>query len=262
MTDELLIEDADNGVRTIRLNRPDRLNALTPDMVSGITEAVTVERDCRAVVITGNGRGFCAGVDIAGADERQRGRSNADAFALQERFAGMILAVARSGAPVIAAVNGPVAGAGFALALSCDIRLAATTAKFIIGAPNIGLSAGECGITYFLPRIIGLGRAAEFMLTNRHVLADEAHAIGLITGVSEPDALPAAVEQAVAGVTAYSPFGQRMTKQVYRSTVDAPSLEAALAVENRTQILANGSEDAAEARRAFLEKRKPVWTGR
>lgn len=262
MTDELLIEDSADGVRTVRLNRPDRLNALTPDMVSGITEAVTVGRDCRAVVITGNGRGFCAGVDIAGAEERQRGRSNADAFAMQERFAGMILAVARSGAPVIAAVNGPVAGAGFALTLSCDIRLAASTAKFIIGAPNIGLSAGECGITYFLPRIIGLGRAAEIMLTNRHVLADEAHAIGLVTGVSEPDALPAAVAQAVAGVTAYSPFGQRMTKQVYRSTIDAPSLEAALDVENRTQILANGSEDAAEARRAFLEKRKPVWTGR
>lgn len=262
MTDELLIDDSVDGVRTIRLNRPDRLNALTPDMVSGITEAVTVDRSCRAVVITGEGRGFCAGVDIAGAEERQRGRSNADAFAMQERFAGMVLAVARSGAPVIAAVNGPVAGAGFALTLACDIRLAATTAKFIIGAPNIGLSAGECGITYFLPRIIGLGRAAEIMLTNRHVQAEEAHAIGLVTGLSAPEELADSVQRMVASVTAYSPFGQRMTKQVYRSTIDAPSLEAALEVENRTQILANGSEDAAEARRAFLEKRKPVWTGR
>ena len=262
MTDELIIEDSTEGVRTIRLNRPDRLNALTPDMVDGLTEAVQVDRTIRAIVIAGEGRGFCAGVDIAGAEERQKGRSNADAFAMQERFAGMILAVARSAAPVIASVNGPVAGAGFALTLSCDIRLAATTAKFIIGAPNIGLSAGECGITYFLPRIIGLGRAAEMMLTNRHVSADEAHTIGLVTGLTSPEDLPAAVEQIVAGVTAYSPFGQRMTKQVYRTTIDAPSLEAALELENRTQILANGSEDAAEARRAFLEKRKPVWTGR
>lgn len=262
MTDELLIEDSAEGVRTIRLNRPDRLNALTPDMVSGITEAVAVDRTIRAIVITGVGRGFCAGVDIAGAEERQKGRSNADAFAMQERFAGMVLAVARSGAPVMAAVNGPVAGAGFALTLSCDIRLASTTAKFIIGAPNIGLSAGECGITYFLPRIIGLGRAAEIMLTNRHVRAEEAHDIGLVTALTAPEELGDAVTQVVTAVTAYSPFGQRMTKQVYRSTIDAPSLEAALEVENRTQILANGSEDAAEARRAFLEKRKPVWTGR
>jgi enoyl-CoA hydratase len=90
--DELIVEDTDGGVRTIRVNRPDRLNALTPDMVSGVTAAVTVDRACRAIVITGAGRGFCAGVDIAGAEERQRGRSNADAYATQERFAGMILA--------------------------------------------------------------------------------------------------------------------------------------------------------------------------
>jgi enoyl-CoA hydratase len=259
---ELVIQDTDDGVRTIRLNRPDRLNALTPEMVSGLTAAVAVDRSCRAIVITGVGRGFCAGVDIAGAEERQRGRSNADALAMQERFAGMILAIARSGAPVVAAVNGPVAGAGLAIALASDIRMAATTARFIIGAPTIGLSAGECGITYFLPRIIGLGRAAEIMLTNRPVLAEEAHAIGLVTSLTEPDDLAAAVDRTVREITAYSPFGQRMTKQVYRSTIDAPSLEAALEVENRTQILANGSEDAAEARRAFLEKRRPVWTGR
>ena len=122
--DELVVEDIDAGVRTIRLNRPDRLNALTPDMVSGLTAAVTVHRACRVIVITGTGRGFCAGVDIAGAEERQRGRSNADAYAMQERFAGMILAIARSGAPVIAGINGPAAGAGLAIALAADIRLA------------------------------------------------------------------------------------------------------------------------------------------
>jgi len=261
-TEELVVVDSGRGVRTIRLNRPDRLNALTPDMVSALAAAVTVDRNCRAIVITGTGRWFCAGVDIAGAEERQRGRSNADAYAMQERFAGMILAIARSDVPVIAAVNGPAAGAGLAITLAADIRLAASTAKFIIGAPNIGLSAGECGISYFLPRIIGLGRAAEIMLTNRAVLADEAHALGLVSTLADPDELAAVIDRTVAAVTAYSPFGQRMTKQVYRATIDAPSLEAALELENRTQILANGSEDAAEARRAFLEKRPPVWTGR
>jgi enoyl-CoA hydratase len=174
----------------------------------------------------------------------------------------MTLAIARSSAPVIAAVHGPVAGAGLALTLACDVRIATTAARFIIGAPNIGLSAGECGISYFLPRIIGLGRAAEIMLSNRPVAAEEARAIGLVTRLVEPDELPNAVEETVAAITAYSPFGQQMTKRVYRATIDAPSLEVALELENRTQILANGSEDAAEARRAFLEKRPPVWTGR
>ena len=111
-------------------------------------------------------------------------------------------------------------------------------------------------------------RPSEFTTWTQQVVhhlqrpADEAHAIGLVTSLAEPGDLGAAVDLTVQGVTAYSPFGQRMTKQVYRSTIDAPSLEAALEVENRTQILANGSEDAAEARRAFLEKRRPVWTGR
>jgi enoyl-CoA hydratase len=258
----LVVEDNGEGVRTIRLNRPDRLNALTPDMVSGVTAAANVGSDCRAIVITGTGRGFCAGVDIAGVDERQRGRSNAEAYAMQERFAGMVSAIAGAVAPVIAAINGPAAGVGLAITLASDIRIAASTARLIIGAPNIGLSAGECGISYFLPRIVGLGRAAEIMLTNRPLSAVEAHAIGLVTTLVEPEELAAAVERTVQAVTAYSPFGQRMTKQVYRSNLDAPSLQAALEAENRTQILTNGSEDAAEARRAFLEKRPPVWTGR
>ena len=258
----LVIEDSPRGVRTVRLDRPDRLNALTPDMVTGIVDAVTVDRSCRAIVITGAGRAFCAGVDIAGAEERQRGRSNADGLAMQERFAAMTLAIARSGAPVIAAVNGPAAGAGLAVALASDVRIATTTARFIIGAPMIGLSAGECGISYFLPRIIGLGRAAEIMLSNRPVGAEEALAIGLVTRLVEPEEFPSVISETVAAITAYSPFGQRMTKRVYRSTIDATSLEAALELENRTQILANGSEDAAEARRAFLEKRSPIWTGR
>ncbi|WP_396043629.1 enoyl-CoA hydratase/isomerase family protein [Aeromicrobium sp. UC242_57] len=130
------------------LRRPDRLNALTPDMVRAIAAAMTTEPHHRAVVVTGEGRGFCAGVDIAGAQERQVGRSNADGLLLQETFAGMALAIHHSPVPVIAAVNGPAAGAGLAIALAADIRVASPTARFLIGAPNIGLSAGECGISY------------------------------------------------------------------------------------------------------------------
>jgi enoyl-CoA hydratase len=260
--DEVLVEDRPDGVRILRLNRPERLNALTPDMIDGLTAAMDGPPGCRAILLTGMGRGFCAGVDIAGADERQRGRSNADAIVMQERFAGMVLAVARTPVPVVAAVNGPVAGAGLALALASDIRLAARSARFIIGAPSIGLSAGECGISYFLPRLIGLGRAAEIMLTNRHVAAEEALSLGLVTSLVEDGELPARADEVLSALVALSPFGQKMTKQVYRSTIDSSSLEAALELENRTQILANATADAAEARAAFLEKRAPVFTGR
>lgn len=118
---DILVEEQPGGVRVVRLNRPGRLNALTPDMVAQITAAMRVERQHRAIVITGNGRAFCAGVDIAGAHERQAGRSNADAIALQERFAGMVLGIARAPVPVVSAVNGPAAGAGLAIALASDI---------------------------------------------------------------------------------------------------------------------------------------------
>lgn len=261
MTD-LLMEDREDGVRVLRLNRPERLNALTPEMVTGIADQVAGATGHRAVLITGNGRGFCAGVDIAGSDERQRGRSNAEAFLMQERFARMVLAVVRAPCPVVSAVNGPAAGAGLALALASDIRLAARSARFLIGAPRIGLSAGECGISYFLPRLIGTGRAAQWMFTNRTVGAPEALDLGLVTTVADDDALAAAADETLAAVVALSPFGQKMTKQIYRRNADAPSVEAALDLENRTQILANATEDAAEARAAFLEKRSAVWTGR
>lgn len=260
--DGVLVEDRSDGVRVVRLNRPDRLNALTPEMVDRLTTAMEGRPGCRAILLTGEGRGFCAGVDIAGTDERQRGRSNADAIAMQERFAGMVLAVARTPVPVVAAVNGPVAGAGLALALASDIRLASRSARFIIGAPSIGLSAGECGISYFLPRVIGVGRAAEIMLTNRHVAAEEALTLGMVTSLVDDADLPARADEVLAALVALSPFGQKMTKQVYRATIDSPSLEAALQLENRTQILANATADAAEARAAFLEKRAPVFTGR
>jgi enoyl-CoA hydratase len=148
------------------------------------------------------------------------------------------------------------------IALASDVRIASETARFIVGAPNIGLSAGECGISYFLPRIVGLGRAAEIMVSNRQVHAAEALSIGLVTELAGPDDLQTATGRLTEAIVSLSPFGQKMTKQVYRANVDASSLEDALQLENRTQILANATEDAAEARAAFLEKRQPNFTGR
>ena len=260
---EILVEERPDHVRVIRLNRPDRLNALTHEMVTSIAAAMHVDSHHRAIVIRGNGRAFSAGVDIAGAHERQTAdRSNADGIVAQERFAAMIQAIVATPVPVVSAVHGPAAGAGLAITLASDIRIGTTDARFVIGAPNIGLSAGECGISYFLPRLVGLGRAAEIMLTNRHVYAEEARSIGLMTALVGPAELDTALDQLITAITALSPFGQKMTKQVYRMSIDAPSLDHALALENRTQILANATSDAAEARSAFLEKRPARFTGR
>ena len=164
--------------------------------------------------------------------------------------------------PVIAAVNGPAAGAGMGLALAADIRLASTTAKFNAAFIRIGLTGGDVGTSWMLPRLIGLGRAYEMLLTGRFVEAEEALRIGLVTQVTEgEELLPAAL--AVADlICGNSPFGVRMTKRVVQTNVDAPSLDVAIALENRNQVLAVQTEDMAEALNAFREKRPPVFTGR
>ena len=190
---------------------PTGSNALTHEMLdeltAGLREAVSSEQ-ARAVVLTGAGRAFCAGVDIAGAAERGRSEpSPARRYVRQEHFADTIRSVRNCRLPVIAAVNGPAAGAGMALALASDIRIAAHGARFLIGAPRLALSAGECGISWLLPRIIGPGRAFEIMLTNREIPAAEAAEIGLVTQLTEPENLIAATLAVAAEIARNSPFG-------------------------------------------------------
>ena len=161
---------------------------------------------------------------------------------------------------MIAAVNGPAAGAGMALALASDIRIAAQGARFLIGAPRLALSAGECGISWLLPRIIGSGRAFQIMLTNREIPAAEAAEIGLVSQLTEPEDLVAAALAVAAEITRNSPFGVTMTKKAAWAALDL-SFDAAVELENRTQMLALATDDSAEAHQAFLEKRAPRWRG-
>ena len=179
------IEWPQPGVALLRLNRPDRLNALSPGMVAEIPEALTTvatDRACRVIILTGAGRGFCAGLDL------QETTSSPDGFGRgpgrmlegQERFASMIKTLRTLRQPVIAAVNGAAAGAGFALALGSDIRIAAQSARFHVAAVKLGLSGGECGMSYLLPRQIGSARALELLLTGRPFDAAEAERIGLV----------------------------------------------------------------------------------
>jgi len=252
-------------VALMTLNRPAHLNALTQPMVEGI--AATVRRlasasACRVVVMTGAGRGFCAGLDIPDHLARTAGRVRGSGERLdnQERFADMVRAVRSVQKPVIAAVNGPVAGAGFGLALSADIRLASPSARFHVAAIKIGLSAGECGISYHLPRYVGASRALEIMLTGRPIDAEEADRIGLVSRVVPEDELMAATLETADAIAANSPFAVRMTKQIAWTNLHA-TLDEALELENRTQILAITTKDSQEAMRAFTEKRPPVFTG-
>jgi enoyl-CoA hydratase len=269
----VVIERPEPGIAVVRLNRPDRLNALTPAMVDSIVDAlrgVGRDRGVRVVVLTGSGRAFCAGLDLsdfsAGGEEREGGAGPGSAspvthFDGQERFAAMVRAVRSIDQPVIAAINGPVAGAGMGLALSADIRVCSESARFHVAAVKVGLSAGECGMSWHLPRLVGMSRAMEIFLTGRPVGSAEAERIGLVSRVIPDGAVVDAALELGRAISANSPFGVRMTKRVAWQNLEV-GFEAALELENRTQILALMTEDSREAIEAFLAKRTAGFTGR
>ncbi|HTE63647.1 MAG TPA: enoyl-CoA hydratase-related protein, partial [Solirubrobacteraceae bacterium] len=180
----------------------------------------------------------------------------------QERVAALALALRNLPQPVVAAVNGPAAGGGLALALAADVRVCAPEARFSVAFVRIGLSGGDVGVSHMLPRIVGFGIASELMLTGRPVDAEEALRIGLANRVVDRDRLDEAASEMASQISANSPFGVWMTKQLLHRNVDAPSLEAAIELENRTQTLATRTEDAREAMAAFREGRAADFRGR
>jgi enoyl-CoA hydratase len=262
--DTLRIDQPVPGVLVATLHRPQRLNALTFGMFHQLRRLCDDAADdaaVRTVVLTGAGRGFCAGLDLEDA-ARLPGMTVTEFLEGQEGWANAITAFRRLPKPVIAAVNGAAAGAGFSLALAADIRIASPAARFNAAFVKIGLTGGDCGSSWMLPRIVGLGRAYEILLTGRFVDAEEAADIGLINRVVGADELLSEAVKLAETITANSPLGVRLTKQVVQTNVDAPSLEAAVEVENRNQALASRSNDMAEALQAFLEKRPASFTGK
>ena len=259
---ELTLKPLRPGVAVLTLRRPARLNALTWDLIDGIHDAlrtVAADRSIRVLVLTGEGRGFCSGLDIQSDDPFGRRDDPEVVFDRQERVASLALALKALPQPVIAAVNGPASGGGLALALAADVRLCAPAATFNVAFVRIGLSGCDVGVSHLLPRIVGLGIASELMLTGRRVDADEALRIGLANRVVPAEALLDASADLAAQIARNAPFGVRMTKQVLHRNVDAPSLETAIELENRTQTIATRTPDAAEALAAFLERRDPVF---
>ena len=262
----VLVSELAPQIALVTLNRPERLNALTREMVAELNatlERLARDPECRAVVLTGAGRGFCAGQDLQAANARNReGRSGVvEKLFWQEQFVGMGARLRAMPQLVIAAVNGPAVGAGMAIALSADVRLVAPSARFLIGAVRIGLSSGESGLSYLLPRLIGAGRAFDIMLTGRPVEAEEAERVGLALRIVAADQLLAEATTYAQAVLANSPFAVRHTKRLMWDNLDAASYAAAVELENRTQILATMTQDYAEATAAFMEKRPPSFSG-
>lgn len=252
------------GVVLATLDRPERLNAITFEMFE---EFVTLQReveadaDARVLVLTGAGRAFCAGLDLDEAATLPQ-MPTAEMLAGQESWAASVAGFRHMTKPVVAAVNGSAAGAGMALALAADIRVASRAARFNAAFVRIGLSGGDVGTSWALPRIVGLGRAYEILLTGRFVEAPEALQIGLVTDVVDAEALLDRAMETADLIVGNSPTGMALTKHVVQNNVDAPSLEAALALENRNQVLATRTDDMVEALNAFREKRAPRYVGR
>lgn len=257
------LEDPAPGVKLLTLDRPERLNAVNWTMVEELEETFATLRgatDVRAVVITGEGRAFCAGLDIK--DPRSFDQENTPhAYDLQEMFGRMCSALGEVTQPVIAAVNGVGSGAGFVFALASDMRIAVPEARFNMANVRIGFSGCDLGSSYWLPRYVGLGLASELLMTGRFIDAEEAEKRGIVNRIVPAERLIESAIELAAQIAQNSPFAVRMTKQVLRANTDAPSLRAAIELENRTQILCTRTNDFEEALDAFKQKRAPHYTG-
>jgi len=247
--------DRDGAVLTITLNRPEVFNAFNATLHAALREALAEAADpaVRAVVVTGAGRGFCAGQDLkefAEMPESIRER-------LEQTYHPNIRAIRALEKPVIAAVNGPCAGAGLSLACACDLRLAADSATFVPGFIGIGL-VPDSGGSWFLHRLLGFARAFEWMTSNRKLTAAEAHAWGLVSEVT--DDLPARASELAAEHAARPTRGVGLTKRLFEHAF-AASLDEQLELEAALQQEATGTADFAEGVAAFLEKRPPRFTG-
>lgn len=247
------------GVVLLRLNRPERLNALNEELVGELQQAfgtLATEHDVRVVILTGAGRGFCSGIDVRDFGPSMLGASDPaiDRMRFQEMMAGLPKAVRALPQPVIAAVNGPAVGAGLALCLASDVRICSTSASFANAAILLGLSGAEMGMSYYLPRIVGLSVAADWMLTGRNVPADEAFQRGLVSElVDDRQLLDRALERA-SQIAALSPLGVQMTKRTLQVNTDASDLAAAIELENRNQVITHATQEAAEARERWAAR--------
>ena len=258
----LLRSTSPTGVHTITLNRPDRLNAVDPELADELPRAIdaaAAEDAIRVIVITGAGRGFCSGLDLSTPPRLPDATlvERLDPFAWVGRW---VFSMVRCEKPVIAAVNGPAAGAGFGLALAADIRLVASGARMTAGYVRRALSP-DAGVSFFLPRLVGMSRATEILFTGRDIDAAEAERIGLASMVIADDGFGDHVHEYAERLAAGPPAALALTKRLLATSLDVP-IEAQLERELAYIKTCFASKDVAEAMASFTEKRRPVFKGR
>lgn len=263
---QCLLYKVNNGVATLTLNRPDRLNALGESLREDIYDGIqSANRDdsVRVMVITGAGRGFCSGGDVKAMNERNEDTKEGSAV-LEDSIAPLrdqiVLALRDTPKPAIAAVNGPAAGAGMNLALACDIRIASTTATFGETFAKRGLHV-DWGGTYFLPRLIGMDRACEMIFTGESVGAETALEYGIVSQIVAPEKLMDTVYELAAKIASGPPIAIRLAKRAMYKSLDG-DLRSALEFETYAQNICSQTDDAREGIRAFVEKRAPVFSGK
>ena len=267
---ETLLIEKKGAVDWVTMNRPEALNTLNARLVDELLDyfgKLYFDRSVRIVVLRGAGRAFCAGLDIKESSQRRnepapgapRGGPDAGLFS-QRRISEIVMRMRRCGQPIVSLVQGPACGGGFALALASDIRIAGQSMRMNAAFIRIGLSACDIGVSYFLPRLVGVSVASELMLTGRFINAERALRVGLVSEVVPDEFLARAAEPYIEEMITTSPLGLRLTKECLNMSVDAPSLEAAINMEDRNQILCSQTSDVREGMTAFLEKRKPNYT--
>jgi enoyl-CoA hydratase/carnithine racemase len=264
-TYETLLVERRGPVEWLTLNRPESLNSISLQLAADLHayfDRVYHDRSLYVIVMRGAGRAFCAGLDLK--ESATGAHTNAAPFAggfeMQSYLADLYIKMRRCPQPIVSLVHGAACGGGFAFVLAADIRIAGESARMSVATTKIGLSGCEMGMSYFLPRLVGSSVAAELLLTSRFIEAGRALRTGLVSEVVPDGELEAAGQRLVDDLLLASPVGLRLTKDALNFTIDAAGLEAAMAIENRNQILAGRSNDFKEGRLAFLEKRKPVYT--
>ncbi|MDB5081453.1 MAG: Enoyl-CoA hydratase [Chloroflexi bacterium] len=262
----LLVETTPQGVRSITLNRPEKLNAINDRLSNELPAAIeqaSHDDGVRVLVVTGAGRGFCAGLDLDPAVMAEHlaavNRGRAERLDDLGWVGRMALALVNCDKPVIAALNGPAAGAGLGLALGADIRLMSSKAVVTTGYIRRGL-APDAGVSYFLPRLVGLSRATELILTARDVNAEEAERIGLVSKIIPVENFGAAVAEYAAQLASGPPVALTLTKRLLTASLDR-DLPTQLRSEYAAILKCFQTADLAEAMRAFMEKRKPEFKG-
>ena len=253
---------ADGAVETVSLNRPEALNAMDEPTIMGLQDYFRSLHDrnaVRVVILRAEGRAFCAGLDLKGwAPRADEGAVHAG-WRTQRAIATVMQLMRSCPQPIIACAQGAACGGGMSLLLASDVRYCTPDFRMNAAYIRIGLGGCDMGSSYFLPRLVGSSLASEMILSGRFVGADRALAAGFVSEVAEPDAILASAEALAADMLLASPMGLRLSKDALNRNIDASGFEAALALEDRQQILLSMTEDYAEARRAFMEKRAPVY---